>query len=187
MISLYGNFRNRKFTDIYENADAFLYDFNNIGIPTKITEDNATTLFYLLYANYGNSVIATSDENRFKYKLFSIIYEYGPTWEYRLKIQDKIRDLIDDENQLLAGAEQIYNSSANPGQVIDENLFKGGIRTVNQQNVSIHKRNKLDAYGYVQDLLKTNVTGNFLKKFKELFLKFVEPEEPPWYVTEDEE
>ena len=187
MISLYGNFRNRKFTDIYEDVYAFLNDLKNIGIPQKISDENATTLFYLLYANYGNSVIATSDENRFKYKLFSIIYEYGPTWEYRLKLQDKFRELIDDENQLLAGAEQIYNSSANPGQVIDEKLFKGGIRTVNQQNVSIHKRNKLDAYGYVQDLLKTNVTGNFLKKFKELFLKFVEPEEPLWYVTEDEE
>ena len=120
MISLYGNFRNRKFTDIYEDVNAFLYDFNNIGIPKKITDDNATTLFYLLYANYGNSVIATSDENRFKYKLFSIIYEYGPTWEYRLKLQDKFRELIDDENQLLFENEFEYEETTDQLKAIND-------------------------------------------------------------------
>lgn len=71
--SLYGNYRTEKFTDIYPDVESFIADYKSIGIPVSITEDIAQTVYYLLYANYGNSHIASSDEMKFKYKLFSLI------------------------------------------------------------------------------------------------------------------
>ena len=71
--SLYGNYRTRTFTDICKDVDEFLKDYKNIGIPTSVDDPTAQLVYYLLYANYGNSHIASSDENKFKYKLFSLI------------------------------------------------------------------------------------------------------------------
>lgn len=178
--SLYGNYRQRTFSNIWENVDEFKEDYSDNGIGVSISDDNATTLYYLLYARYGNSTIASSDENQFKYKLFSIIFQYGPTWEKRLDIQKKLREMSEDD--LRESAKAIYNHSYNPStapstDTIDE------LTTINDQNVTKHKRSKTDAYALLLSLLETDVTGEFLDKFKKLFITIVEPELPLWYVT----
>ena len=88
-------------TEVWSDASGFLTDYQNVGIPTTISNQNATTLYYLLYARYGNTPIANYDENQWKYKMFSIIFQYGPTWEKRLDIQNTLRglqisDLVDN-------------------------------------------------------------------------------------------
>ena len=88
-------------TDVWSKATDFVADYQNIGIPTTITVQNATTLYYLLYARYGNTPIANYDEEQWKYKIFSIVFQYGPTWEKRLDIQNTLRglqisDLVDN-------------------------------------------------------------------------------------------
>ena len=84
-------------TDVWSKATDFVTDYQNIGIPTTISVQNATTLYYLLYARYGNTPIANYDEEQWKYKIFSIVFQYGPTWEKRLDIQNTLRGLqIDD-------------------------------------------------------------------------------------------
>ena len=88
-------------TEVWNDASNFLTDYQNAGIPTTISNQNATTLYYLLYAKYGNTPIANYDENQWKYKMFSVIFQYGPTWEKRLDIQTTLRglqlsDLIDN-------------------------------------------------------------------------------------------
>ena len=88
-------------TEIWDDAASFVYDYKHVGIPTSISDANATTLFYLLYARYGNTPIANYDEEQFKYKIFSVIFQYGPTWEKRLAVQGILRDmsladLVDD-------------------------------------------------------------------------------------------
>ena len=89
------------FTEVWEDVQKFLYDYQNVGIPATISTANATTLYYLLYARYGNTPIANYDQTQWKYKMFSIIFQYGPTWEKRLSIQDTLRglqisDLVDN-------------------------------------------------------------------------------------------
>lgn len=182
--SLYGNYRTRKFTDIYDNVDAFLADYSDNGLPMLVDTTNMTTLFYLLYARYGNSTIASSDENQFKYKLFSLVFQYGPTWAKRLEIQDKIRNLTEDE--LRESAKALYNHSYNPSTLpstdtVDELL------TINEQNVTKHRRSKTDAYALLNNLLETDVTEEFISKFKKLFITIVEPELPLWYVSNEED
>lgn len=95
--TLYGSYRQIKFTDVYSKADDFLADYGNVGVPTSISNELAETLFYLLYGKYGNSTIASSDLTRFKYRLFSIIWQYGPSWEKKLDIQKLARAWADDE------------------------------------------------------------------------------------------
>lgn len=87
-----------KFTDVYNKAEDFLNDYKDNGIPTSLKDDESVnTLFYLLYARYGNSTIAFTDVNQFKYNIFATIFMYGPTWEEKLSLQKKLRDLTDED------------------------------------------------------------------------------------------
>ena len=178
--SLYGNYRQVKFTDVWQTAESFISDYKNNGIETTISDKTATTLYYLLYSRYGNSVLASSDTNRFKYDVWATIFSYGPTWEKRLEIQDKLRNLTDDE--LFTGATQIYNHAYNPGTAPSTNTLDE-LTAINEQNTSKNKKGKMDAYAMLIALLETDVTESFLDKFKKLFLKVVQPELPLWYAT----
>lgn len=109
MAKLIPNYSTLKFTDIYCDEDTFLRDYNESGIPTTIKDENAKTLFYLLYARYGNNPIANYDDTQFKYKLFSIVFMYGPTWEKRLDIQKELRGLT--KADMKSGASRVLNMS----------------------------------------------------------------------------
>lgn len=182
--NLYGNYRNRKFSDIWPTVAAFVTDYNDNGITTTISEQSITLLYYLLYARYGNSTVASSDENQFKYKVFSTVFMYGPTWEKRLQIQKDIRELTLEEIQ--KGGKAIYNSALNPNQAPTTSSLEE-LRFITQQNTSNFVKSKVDAYAIIIDLLETDVTEQFIGEFKKLFLTVVSPELPLWYITQDEE
>lgn len=179
--SLYGNFRTRTFTDIYSDFESFKTDYIGCDIPTTIDDTALKTLYYLLYARYGNSNIASSDEIQFKYKVFSTIFMYGPAWQKRLDIQKKLIGLGDDE--ILVGATAIYNSAYNP-ETAPSTQATEELNYINQQNVTKYKKSKLEAYAVLEELIKTDVTEQFIGKFKKLFITIVEPELPLWYTTQ---
>ena len=100
-VEMFPQYDTKLMTEVWNSASEFLTDYQAAGIPTTISNQNATTLYYLLYARYGNTPIANYDENQWKYKMFSIIFQYGPTWEKRLDVQNTLRglqisDLIDN-------------------------------------------------------------------------------------------
>ena len=99
-------------TDVWSKATDFVTDYQNIGIPTTISVQNATTLYYLLYARYGNTPIANYDEEQWKYKIFSIVFQYGPTWEKRLDIQNTLRGLQIDDLVDNGSFHELFNHSA---------------------------------------------------------------------------
>jgi hypothetical protein len=182
--SAYGNFRTRKFSDIYDKAEKFIDGYENSGIPKVLSNESLTTLFYLLYARYGNSNIASSDENQFKYKVYSTIFMYGPAWQKRLDIQKKLIELSDDE--IIKGATAIYNSALNPSQAPTTQTLEE-LNYINSQNTTKYKKSKLEAYALLTELIKTDVTEAFIGKFKKLFITILEPQKPLWYVTEGEQ
>ena len=107
-------------TEAWSDASGFLTDYQNVGIPTTISNQNATTLYYLLYARYGNTPIANYDENQWKYKMFSIIFQYGPTWEKRLDIQTTLRgleiaDLVDNGSYRALSSQSGTETSSKTG------------------------------------------------------------------------
>ena len=161
------------FTNVYNNVDDFLNDYKNNGIPALLTDSSIQTLFYLLYARYGNNPIANQDVNQFKYKLFSIIYQYGPTWEKRLEIQAELRGLTLD--QAAEGARQIYNHAYNP-ETAPSTQDTEELNFVNDQNVSKSKKAPVQAAMELWDMLRVDVSETFLKEFRKLFLKVVRPQ-----------
>ena len=181
--SLYGNFRTRTFAEIWNEEEAFESDYNDNGIPTTISNVSIKTLFYLLYARYGNSNIASSDENQFKYKVFSTIFMYAPAWEKRLEIQKKLINLTDEE--IIKGSTAVYNSALNPSQAPSTDTLEE-IAYINQQNTTKYKKSKMDAYATLYSLIETDVTEQLIERFKKLFITVVEPDGPLWYKTEGE-
>lgn len=174
------NCKTKTFSEIYETVNDFIYDYNNLALPRTISVPNAMTLYYLLYAKYGNNNITNLDEDQFKYKLFSTIWKYGPTWEKKLELQGNLRELTD--TQLLEGAKAIYNHAYNPEtapstQTLEELTY------INDQNTTNYKKSVMDAYTQLWGLLATDVTEEFLVRFSSLFKKFISPYQP----EEDEE
>lgn len=192
----YQVFRTRTFAEIFtpdqedkdagrtESVDVFVYTYKHIGITPIITDTTATNLFYLLYASYGNSHIAASDETQFIYRLFSIVFMYGPSWEKRLSIQANLRALTEDD--IIQGSKQILNHAYNPGVEPSTDSLEE-LEAINEQNTQNYKRSKLDAYGALWDLISLDVTKAFLDKFKDLFIKIIASGKPLLYVTEEDE
>lgn len=169
------------FMQVYDKLDTFLDDYNNCGIPTIVDEDNIKTLYYLLMASYGNNPIANSDIGQFKLKLFSIVFQYGPTWEKNLEIQEKLRNLsLADDSELYKGTKMIYNHSFNPSTAPSTDSLNE-LTTIDDQNTANTIKGKLNALAELNLLLKTNVTETFLRQFKKLFKVFVNPERPILY------
>lgn len=169
---------------VWESSEEFLADYADYGIPTTISNTNATTLYYLLFARYGNNPIANWDPHVWKLKVFSKIYMYGPTWEKRLDIQSKVRNLTDTE--LVEGSKATHNTALNP-QTAPGTGTDTELDYINQQDVSKYRKSKMEGYELQWSLLATDVTEEFIARFSDLFLKVVAPQDPVKYITEDDE
>ena len=169
-------YRNEKFTDIYPDVQTFLTEYKTSPLYDEEMQDtNLMKLYYLLYAKYGNSTIASSDINQFKYKLYSIIYDQGPIWQKYLYIQKQLRSLSNDE--ILKSSEYINSHAYNPGQYMNDN---GILDYINDQTKSTTYNATINGYySYLNTL--NSFTETFLDMFKSLFLTVVAPEKPGWY------
>ena len=176
----YQVYRTNTFQEIWDSAAKFVAEYKANGIKTTITDDSCTTLYYLLYAKYGNNPIASSDENRFKYAVWATIFKYGPTWEKRLEIQDKLRALSEDD--LLRSGKSIFNHAYNPSTEPSTGSLEE-LPGINEQNTNQYVKSKIDAYGSLMELLRTDVTEQFLGEFRKLF-KICLVENPLLYVTD---
>lgn len=179
--SLYGNFRTRTFSDIFSSSERFINEFESTVFSADISNINLDVVYYLLYARYGNSNIASSDENQFKYKLFSTIFMYAPAWAKKLDIQKKLIELTDED--IIVGTTAIHNSALNPSQAPTTQTLEE-LTYINQQNTTKYKKSKLEGYAQLYALITTDLTEDFINKFKKLFITIVEPDYPLWYVTE---
>lgn len=172
------------FSDIYSTYNDF---FNGVqSIPEfKVLKDdnNYKVLYYLLLGRYANSPIANSDKNQFSVKLFSVIYQYGPTWEEKKALQKKIINLTDDD--IKQGSKAIYNHALNPGtDPSKDSLIE--LEYINDQNTTNYLKSDMEAYNLKWSLLNDRVDENFLRKFQHLFLQIVRPTKNIYYGTEEE-
>lgn len=180
------------FCEIFEDAETFstaykdsgLYDATTGHLNNSLSDTNINILYYLLYAKYANNPIANYDENQFKYKLWAIIFQYGPAWAKKLDIQNKVRELTDDEIRL--GSKAIYNHAYNPSTDPSTASLEE-LTAINEQNTTNFKKSKLDGYMGLWQLVVSDVTNEFLKKFEKLFKQFVSPERTWIYVQEVED
>lgn len=180
------------FCDVWDNSDDFktdykasaFYDAVTSHLNNSLSDDNIVKLFWLLFARYGNNPIANRDKNQFIAKVFATIFQYGPTWQKRLDTQIKIRELTVDDIRL--GSKAIYNAAQNPSTEPSTSTLEE-ITYINSQNTTNYKKSPLDGYSMLLELLDTDVTKEFIDKFKVCFKTFVQPERPLIYVSEDED
>ena len=177
----------KSFAEIIPDYDSFkeLFD-NEFDSYAKdcITATSLNKLYWLLYARYADNPIANRSETRFKARLVAITFQKAPTWERKLGVQASLRGLTEDELQ--TGARTIFNRALHdetpPGTNTDTELTY-----INSQDVSKLKRSKLDAYSYLMDVLKTDVTEELISSYAKLFSKFVTPNITRIYVNDIEE
>ena len=198
MSNMIPRYDTKLFCEIYDNAEDFvddykdsgLYDAESIGTPpvlhlnNSLSDKEATILFYLLYAKYGNNPIANLDETQFKYKLWSTIFQYGPAWSKKLEIQQKLRELTEADIRL--GSKAIYNHAYNPSTSPSTGSLEE-LTAINEQNTTNYNKSKLEGYTALWDLLVADVTEAFVKKFEKLFKQFVSPERTWIYVSDSED
>lgn len=170
-----------KFREVYNSADSFYTDYTSYGIPTTISETNCKTLFYLLYAKYGNSHFANRDLVQSKLKIFSTIFKYGPTWEKKLEIQNNLRLL--ELADLQEGSKQITNHANNPNTAPGTSALDE-LEYIDEQHAVNYKKNKVDAYATLWNMLATDVTEEFINRFNKIFT-FVTLEEDVYLYEEE--
>ena len=133
-VNMIPQYDTKLFTDVFDDAGTFVYHYKHIGIPTTISEQNAFTLYYLLYARYGNTPIANYDETQFIYKIFSVVFQYGPTWEKRLSVQQTLRDMQLSDLVDNGALEELFSSSGSSSST--SSGTSGNTRTLNTQETN---------------------------------------------------
>ena len=185
MIPMYNT---KTFNDVFPDVESFKDNYDTFqstaGLTNILDDADKAITWQLLMARYGNNPIANWSESQFKLKVWQIMFQYGPTWAKRLEIQEKARKLSDDE--ILVGDKTIYNQALAPNQSpstqsLDEVDF------ISSQNTANKKKSKMNAYNDLLILLDTDVTQEYIDKFKKLFLYVVKPSYDDIYVTEGEE
>lgn len=179
MRSDYGRFSGITFSGVFKSFELFKEEWEKCPFYNRYKDelnDVVEETFYMLYSDFGNSTIRSSDINRFKIKLFEIFIIYGPTWKKKVEIQKKLRGLSEDD--LMIGSSEIYNHAQNPASL---DASTGELPYIDRQTSTKRKRSFLDAYMRLSEELSTNHTEAFLRQFKKLFTQIVLPDEELYY------
>ena len=164
----------KTFNEIWGNYTTFKTDFSTSPFNGIITEPNLEILYYLLYAKFGNSFITNLDENQWKFKVFSTIWKYGPTWEKKIEIQAELKGLDIKSKDFLKGARAIYNKALNP-ETNPTTAALEELTYINEQTATNYEKSKMDALTQLWSLIVTDVTDRFLERFAPLFKKIWNP------------
>lgn len=183
----YGTYRYRTYSEIFSTLEDFLEVWDTSPMP-KVLERSGdefgadmTTLYYMLYARYAGSPIASSSEEQFVLKLFMTISQYGGEWKKKLELQGKLRALTDDE--LAKGSLAYYNHALNPSTA-PINDSTEALPKIDSQNVTAYKKTKMEAISEQWSLLNSDQTKLFLDKFESLFNPLAMPDYDLHYIEE---
>ena len=213
------------FCEIWDGSGSFLADYYNRGteftnqVPPTISQENAIMTYLLLFSRYGNNPIANYDVTQFKNKIFTTIWQYGPAWEKRLKMQEDIRNLTLQEitagtktdwtsdgsqSQTNTGSDTTVNNHAYNPSTAPSTQSTNELDYIDQQNVAkgsdtrtisgtdskttgqVVTKSKMDAYAQLWELVATDVTNDYISKFRKCFKQFIAPERNMIYVTEED-
>ena len=121
----------------------------------------------------------------FKVRFMSRVWQYAPTWKKELDIQNKLRGLsLEDGSELFVGGSAIYNTAMNPGTQPSTNDTEE-LNFINSQNVTKYKKSKIEGLALLTDLLKNDVTEQFLRRFDDFFKTIIYSGRELTYITEN--
>lgn len=184
-------FDNVTFSDLWSTDKEFVNSYKEVGFPqtydggTYVTDDDLKLIWLLLIGRFADSTIKPFNTyGAFKVRFMSRVWQHAPAWKKNLDIQNKLRSLsLDDGSDIYKGSSAIYNSAMNPntspGTGTDQEL-----NFINNQNVTKHKKSKLEGLALLSDLLKNDVTEQFLRRFDDFFKTIIYTGKEYTYVTE---
>jgi hypothetical protein len=183
--TIFDGYPNYTFCNVFPSFEDFKTDYDELDSSLKVvSEQSLKTIYFLLYAQYGNSHISNFDTEQFKYRLFSIIFMYGPIWQKKLEIQNAIRNLSLTDEEIFKGTKAIYNHAYNPSTVPSTATLQE-LETIDDQNTTNYKYSKLDGYAKLYDLISDDITKRFIDKFKNLFIIICSRVTEPIYESEE--
>lgn len=143
------------------------YELSPASNP-ELSQEFMNKVFYLIQSKYKYSTIVATDVDQWKQRFFSVVYEFAPSYKRKYDVQKSLRKLTDTE--ITQGAVQKTTHGYNPSTDISGNTDTE-ISTVNEQNLMKYTKGKLNGYNELLLLLKTDVTEQFINKFRDLFVK----------------
>lgn len=190
-MSNFQTFDNVTFSDLWSTGDAFVNSYKQVGFPqtyeggTYVTDEDLKLIWLLLIGRYADSTIKPFNTyGAFQVRFMSRVWQHAPAWKKNLEIQNKLRSLsLEDGSDIYKGGSAIYNTAMNPstqpGTGTDQEL-----NFINNQNVTKHKKSKLEGLAMLSDLLKNDVTEQFLKRFDDFFKTIIYTGRTLLYETE---
>lgn len=182
MLQMYNT---KLFNEIFPDVESFIDNYDTFqataGLTNAVDNTDKAITWQLLSAQYGNSPIANMSENQFKLKVWQIMFQYAPSWVKRLDIQQALRDA--NISDLREGHKYINNTALNPDQApsTEETEY------INQQHVSKSTTSLINTYGNLWEMIKFDVTKEYIDRFANLFLKVVIPRTDLIYENDIEE
>lgn len=107
---------------------------------------------------------------------------YGPSWAKEVELQQQLRDLTDEE--LAAGNVTLNNTVLNEGTTVADPTKM--LDHLNDQRASVTQRGRIERINSVLMLLKTDVTAEFLDRFKPIFAIVTTPANELVYGVDDD-
>lgn len=184
-------FDNVTFSDLWSTQEEFVNAYKVVGFPqefeggTYVTDEDLKLIWLLLIGRFADSVIKPYNTyGAFQVRFMSRVWQHAPAWKKNLDIQNKLRSLsLEDGSEIYKGGMAIYNSALNPstqpGTGTDTEL-----NFINSQNTTKHKKSKLEGLAILSDLLKNDVTEQFLRRFDDFFKTIIYTGRELLYTTE---
>lgn len=187
------SFDNITFSELWSTKESFVADFKTVGFPQTfsggnyVTDDDLKLIWLLLIGRFADSTIKPYNTfGAFKVRFMSRVWQYAPAWKKELDIQNKLRSMsLEDGSPIYDGSKAIYNNAMNPGTQPGTGT-DNELNFINSQNVTKHKKSKLEGLAILSDLMKNDVTEAFLRRFDDLFRTIVYTGRDLLYETQGE-
>ena len=163
-------YENLTYDLVFPTSSDFVTKLRATSIITEleITDSFLELLWAMLYAKHGTDPIVSANEPQWIYKVALTTKSYAPTYLKKDAIQKKLRSLTDD--QIREGYKNIFNHAVNPSTTPSTDNTNE-LPYINDQHVNKGKKGYVDSYAYLWDILNSNLTEEFLKKYDKLFSK----------------
>ena len=196
MKSNFQYFDNITFSQLWSTADDFIQTYKDSGLPltytltdgttgTYLTDEDLKLIWTLMIGRFADSTIKPYNTfGAFQIRFMSRVWQHAPAWKKELEIQNKLRSMsLADNSEIYKGSSAIYNSALNPntqpGTGTDNEL-----NFINSQNVTKYKKSKLEGLAILNDMLKRDVTEQFLRRFDDFFKTIIYTGRTLLYETE---
>lgn len=193
------SFDNVTFSDLWSDSDSFVQAYKTSGLPlsytltdgtvgTYLNDDDLTLIWTLMIGRFADSTIKPYNTfGAFQVRFMSRVWQHAPAWKKELEIQNKLRSMsLADNSEIYKGSSAIYNSALNPnttpGTGTDSELSY-----INSQNVTKYKKSKLEGLAILNDMLKRDVTEQFLRRFDDFFKTIIYTGRDLLYTTYNEQ